>query len=73
MAWAGWYRLTGSSPWRKAVEADAVSECAVALTAFLKARGLGRLHNLDQCLTGGNVPTIPPRQAAATSEMRGAT
>jgi hypothetical protein len=59
--WVGWYRLTGRSPWRKAVEADTVGECAALLTAWLKTRGL-KVHNLDQALTRGNVPTIPPRR-----------
>jgi hypothetical protein len=61
MAWVGWYRLTGSSPWRRAVEADTVGDCAAALTAFLKAKGL-KLHNLDQCLTGGAPPRVPPQR-----------
>jgi hypothetical protein len=61
MAWVGCYRLNGSAPWQKAVEADTVGECAAALTAFLKAHGL-KPDNRDECLTAGKVPTVPPRR-----------
>jgi hypothetical protein len=62
MPWTGWYRLTGSSPWRKAVEAGTVGECSRALDAFLLAHGIRLRSNLDQCLTGGAPPRIPPRR-----------
>jgi hypothetical protein len=61
LSWVGWFRRGPSAPWQKAVEGDTAAECAAALTAYLKAKGL-RLHNLDQCLTGGAVPTVPPRR-----------
>jgi hypothetical protein len=60
-SWVGWYRLSGSAPWRKAVQAQTVSECSRALDAYLKDHGIRLRSNLDQCLTRGNVPTIAPR------------
>jgi hypothetical protein len=58
--WCGWYRRGPQAPWQKAVEAPTLDGAASALTAWLQAQGL-RLHNLDQCLTGGGVPTVLPR------------
>jgi hypothetical protein len=67
--WVGWYRRTGSSPWRRAVEAGTVGECSRALDAFLNENKV-RLHsNLDVCLTRGNVPTIPPRRAGHAHDL----
>jgi hypothetical protein len=59
--WSGWYRLGPREVWQRAVEAPSRDACALALDAFLAARGL-KLHNLDVCLTGGGVPTVPPRE-----------
>jgi hypothetical protein len=61
-AWTGWYRVSGTAPWRFAVEADTLPDCSRRLTSFLRAEGIELRSNLDACLTrGGAPPDVPPR------------
>jgi hypothetical protein len=57
--WTGWHRGPGGR-WHAIVEPSTLSECAHALEAELRRRGI-RASNQDMCLTAhGGPPIVRP-------------
>ena len=66
MTWTGWYRLRPGLPWKRACQADSLSECARRLNAATRNM---KIRSTDYIMTGGGYPQVGAPQTEAAREI----